>query len=98
MTAAKIGKLFTAMQMALWQYLLLGSIPYRYSLNNGPSQNGSMFTGLPAGTYVITVTDSMHGYYYNNWLDLFLAMMQLKQSICNCYWIWRNTTLFIFNR
>ncbi|MFV8356327.1 T9SS type A sorting domain-containing protein [Flavobacterium sp. XS1P32] len=35
-----------------------GSIPYRYSLINGPSQNGSMFTGLPAGTYVITVTDS----------------------------------------
>lgn len=35
-----------------------GSVPYRYSLNNGPLQNGSIFTGLPAGTYVITVTDS----------------------------------------
>lgn len=35
-----------------------GSIPYRYSLINGPSQNSPIFTGLPAGTYFITVTDS----------------------------------------
>ena len=35
-----------------------GSVPYRYSLNGGPLQNGSIFTGLPAGTYVVTVTDS----------------------------------------
>jgi hypothetical protein len=45
--------------------LLLGSIPYRYSLNNGPSQNGSIFTGLPAGTYVITA-DSNNAWLPNN--------------------------------
>lgn len=35
-----------------------GALPYKYSLNNGPSQASTVFTGLPAGTHVITVTDS----------------------------------------
>ncbi|MFN7099071.1 MAG: T9SS type A sorting domain-containing protein [Flavobacterium sp.] len=35
-----------------------GTLPYKYSLNNGPSQASTVFTGLPAGTHIITVTDS----------------------------------------
>jgi hypothetical protein len=35
-----------------------GSVPYMYSLNDGPRQNSPIFAGLSAGTYVITVTDS----------------------------------------
>jgi hypothetical protein len=35
-----------------------GTLPYKYSLNGGPSQVSTVFTGLPAGTHVITVTDS----------------------------------------
>ncbi|WP_144891170.1 T9SS type A sorting domain-containing protein [Flavobacterium tiangeerense] len=35
-----------------------GTLPYKYSLNNGPSQASTVFTGLSAGTHVITVTDS----------------------------------------
>ncbi|QZK89214.1 T9SS type A sorting domain-containing protein [Flavobacterium sp. CHNK8] len=35
-----------------------GTIPYKYSLNNGPSQASTVFTGLTVGTHIITVTDS----------------------------------------
>lgn len=35
-----------------------GTLPYKYSVNGGPSQASTVFTGLPAGTHVITVTDS----------------------------------------
>ncbi|MFV8332111.1 T9SS type A sorting domain-containing protein [Flavobacterium sp. GSP14] len=59
MTAAKIDvNCYGNADGSMTIFTTGGSIPYRYSLNNGPSQNGSMFTGLPAGTYVITVTDS----------------------------------------
>ncbi|CAF0787684.1 unnamed protein product [Rotaria sordida] len=36
-----------------------GTTPYTYSWNSIPSQTGSTATGLPAGTYVVTVTDAM---------------------------------------
>jgi hypothetical protein len=59
MTAAKIDvNCYGNADGSITVFTTGGSIPYRYSLNNGPSQNGSIFTGLPAGTYVITVTDS----------------------------------------
>lgn len=35
-----------------------GTLPYKHSLNNGPSQASNVFTGLPVGTHIITVTDS----------------------------------------
>ena len=35
-----------------------GVAPYSYSLNGGPSQGSNNFTGLAAGNYVATVTDS----------------------------------------
>jgi hypothetical protein len=66
MTAAKIDvNCYGNADGSMTVFTTGGSIPYRYSLNNGPSQNGSIFTGLPAGTYVITVTDSN-----NAWLLL----------------------------
>ncbi|MFM7902350.1 MAG: SprB repeat-containing protein, partial [Bacteroidota bacterium] len=35
-----------------------GTSPYNYSLNNGPSQASSSFTGLTQGTYGMLVTDA----------------------------------------
>ena len=35
-----------------------GTLPYQYSLNNGPPQPGNIFTGLAAGTYSIKITDA----------------------------------------
>jgi gliding motility-associated-like protein len=35
-----------------------GVSPYTYSLNGGPAQTSNVFTGVPAGTHVITVIDS----------------------------------------
>ncbi len=34
-----------------------GSTPYVYSINGGPTQISNAFTGLPAGTYTVAVTD-----------------------------------------
>ncbi|RYE22168.1 MAG: T9SS type B sorting domain-containing protein [Sphingobacteriales bacterium] len=35
-----------------------GLAPYTFALNSGTAQTSNMFTGLPAGSYVITVRDS----------------------------------------
>lgn len=35
-----------------------GMLPYTYKINGGASQSSNEFTGLPAGTYTITVTDT----------------------------------------
>jgi subtilisin-like proprotein convertase family protein len=35
-----------------------GETPYVYSLNNGPGQSDPTFTGLPAGTYSVQVSDA----------------------------------------
>ncbi|MBX7242026.1 MAG: HYR domain-containing protein [Bacteroidia bacterium] len=34
-----------------------GTAPYQYALNGGASQGGNLFTGLPAGTYSVIVSD-----------------------------------------
>lgn len=35
-----------------------GTLPYQYSLNNGPLQSSNVFTGLPPGTYSAKITDA----------------------------------------
>jgi len=35
-----------------------GTPPYSFKLNNGTPQSSNQFTGLPAGTYQVTVTDA----------------------------------------
>ncbi|MDW8057019.1 MAG: gliding motility-associated C-terminal domain-containing protein, partial [Bacteroidia bacterium] len=35
-----------------------GTLPYEYSLNGGPYQSSSSFTGLSAGSYTVTVRDA----------------------------------------
>jgi PKD repeat protein len=37
---------------------LNGGLPYQYKIGNGPYQNSGTFSGLPAGTYIITAKDS----------------------------------------
>lgn len=44
--------------------------PYQYSLNNGPRQSSPLFTGLPAGTYRVTVFDSRNETSLSNSLTL----------------------------
>ena len=36
-----------------------GTAPYMYSLNGSPFQSSSLFSGLPAGNYLITVRDAL---------------------------------------
>lgn len=36
-----------------------GTGPYLYALNSGPAQANGSFSGLPAGTYSVTATDSL---------------------------------------
>jgi len=41
-----------------------GVAPYQYSLNGGPLQSSNVFSGLSAGSYIVTIIDS-HGCTYN---------------------------------